>query len=116
MHAHDQRVGIGRGVRVVEPGIDLPGDRKSVPRLVAAESQGLDVRTHIRLQALEVADCPGGLLARLYRLVCPKSDQDAEGDDGELTERQLPAPEKATHEARCSGAVIRHVDLRLDRR
>ena len=65
MYIHDQRVGIGRSVQVVEPDIDLPGDRKAVPRLVATESQGLDVRTNIRSQALEVADRPGGFLASL---------------------------------------------------
>jgi hypothetical protein len=67
---------------------------------------GPDVGPEVRLQALEVADRPGGLLAGVYGLVCPRRDQDAERDDGDLAERQLPATEKATHETPCSGAIV----------
>ena len=52
MYAHDKRVRIGGGVRVVDPCIDLLGDREPISRLAAAESQGPDVRPDIRLQAL----------------------------------------------------------------
>jgi hypothetical protein len=94
----------------VQPSIHLPRDREPVPRLVAAESQSTDVRTNICLKALEVTNRQGRLLASLYRLICPKSDQDTESDDAELANRQSPASEETANKTRCPGTIIRHVD------
>ena len=71
----------------MEPGIDLPCNCEPVSRLVAAESQGRDVGTNICLKPLEVANRQSSLLAILYRLICPKSDSDAERDNDEFADR-----------------------------
>ncbi|MGB5210774.1 MAG: hypothetical protein WBO47_12500, partial [Gammaproteobacteria bacterium] len=54
-----------------------------------------------------------GVLASLNRLVCPKSNQDAQEDDDEFADSQSPASEEAAYKTRSAGAVIRHLNLHM---
>ena len=111
MCVQHQQLRIGRSLGVVQPGIDLPGYLKTIACLVAAESQRLDVRANIGLQAFEITDRQGAFLPSLHRLVCPQSDQDTEGDDDEFAECQSPAAKEAPDKTRNARTIFRHISL-----